>query len=78
MKEAMGELNTTVIVVISVGVLSAFFFSYIWPMINNNFQSNSQCSKATCDCSKEVRDDNEGYCLCHVGDSEEFRCVYKG
>lgn len=78
MKQALGELNTTVIVVLSVGVLAAFFFSYLWPIINNNFQSNSSCSKATCDCSENVRNQNDGYCLCNINGSENFRCVYKG
>ncbi len=55
MKEATGELNMTIIVSISIGILAAFFFGFLWPMINGNFQKNSQCSKAICDCSTEVR-----------------------
>lgn len=78
MKEATGELNTTVIVAISIGVLAAFFFSYLWPIIKGNYQSNSQCNKAICNCAEDVRDENRGYCVCHIGDSEEFLCVYKG
>lgn len=78
MKEVQGELNTALIVLISVGVLAAFFFSYLWPIIKQNYQSNSQCSKATCNCSKEIRDANDGYCLCHIGEGAEFTCVYKG
>ncbi len=79
MKEATGELNSTVIVVISVGVLMTFFFSYLWPLINANFKKQADCNKATCDCSEEVRSANDGYCMCTTaGVDEEFRCVYKG
>lgn len=75
MKEATGELNTTVVVVLAVGVLIAFFYYTIWPMIKDNFDKNSQCSKAIC----EGEPDSEGYITCHMkGKTEEFKCVYKG
>ena len=79
MKEATGELNSTVIVIISVGVLATFFFSYLWPMIHNNFQKQADCNRATCDCSEKAREGNEGYCSCTASGVEgTFRCVYKG
>lgn len=78
MKEVQGELNVALIVAVSIGVLAAFFFSYIWPLIHYNFQSTSQCDKASCDCSKEIRTANDGKCLCRVGDGKEFTCIYKG
>lgn len=86
MKEATGELNMTVIVAISIGILSAFFFGVIWPMINGNFNRNTQCSKAICDCSKEVREtiENEtgrkSNCLCRnkAEDEDTFYCPFKG
>ena len=79
MKEATGELNSTVIVVISIGVLMTFFFSYLWPMIHSNFKKESDCSGATCNCSKEIRDAHDGKCLCtHKDVDGEFTCVYKG
>ncbi len=49
MKEATGELNLTIIVVIAVGLLIAFFYYTIWPVLDNNFKANSSCSKAICD-----------------------------
>ncbi len=49
MKETTGELNLTLIVVMAVGVLVAFFYFVIWPFLNTNFMSNSMCSKAVCD-----------------------------
>lgn len=78
MKEVQGELNSTLIVMVSVGVLMTFFFSFIWPLIRHNFQSEAQCGKAACDCSAQTRNDNEGYCSCSIKGGETFRCVYKG
>ena len=81
MKEATGELNSTVIVVISVGILSAFFFTVLWPMIHNNFKKNVDCDKAICNCSKEVRN-TKNQCKCQVKDDDgnviELWCDYKG
>ena len=49
MKEATGELNLTIIVVIAVGLLIAFFYFVIWPGLDANFQQNSKCSQAVCE-----------------------------
>ena len=49
MKEATGELNATVVVMLAIGVLMAFFYYTLWPLIKINFVSNSQCSKAICE-----------------------------
>lgn len=78
MKEATGELNLTVIVVISIGILAAFFFTFLWPAINTNFQRTSQCRKATCNCSEEARVD--GKCKCTMGNnsSNVFYCPWGG
>ena len=79
MKEATGELNSAVIAIISVGVLMTFFFSFLWPAIKGNFAKESQCNKAKCDCSKEVRDEHDGKCWCtHPDVDGEFPCVFKG
>lgn len=74
----------TIVVVISVGILSAFFFGVLWPIIKGNYTRNATCSKAICNCSKETRDNNDGYCLCYVKDKKgeiiqkDIRCSYKG
>ena len=76
MKEASGELNTTIIVVLVVGVLMAFFYYTLWPVIRANFEHQSKCSKAICDGCKT---NNCEYVKCHLeGSTEEFECVYKG
>lgn len=89
MKEATGELNMTVIVAISIGILAAFFFGWLWPLINNNFKSTSQCNKAYCNCSEEVREQvsnetgRKGNCKCaeskaSYDNGEFYYCPFKG
>lgn len=77
MKEASSELNATVVVVLAIGVLMAFFYYTIWPILKDNFEKNSQCSKAICETKDE---DNDGYVTCHSKDdsTRDFKCVYKG
>lgn len=94
MKEATSELNITVIVAISIGILAAFFFGSMWPAINHNFKSTSQCSKAICDCSSDARESaaaagHKASCKCQVKPNDEdeedtvkvdeiFYCPFKG
>lgn len=80
MKEATGELNATLIVVITIGVLSTFFFTVIWPMLKGNLHSKTTCSDAVCKpCAEGVscekvectyRDKN--------GNEHTIQCPYKG
>ena len=79
MKEATGELNATVVVVMAVSILIAFFYYTIWPMISSNFNKNSNCSKAICEQCNKPNDDCE-VVKCYLKDkpSEKFECVYKG
>ena len=78
MKQASGELYATIIVVLAVGVLMAFFYYTLWPVIKTNFNRNAQCSKAICEpCN--TKDKKCEYVKCHLKDSNEtFECVYKG
>lgn len=82
MKEATGELNVTVIVAISVGILSAFFFGVMWPAIRGNFKSEASCQKATCNCDSGIRDAHDGKCECFYYDKGEasnvFYCPFGG
>lgn len=84
MKEATGELNMSVIVVILVAILSTFFFSVLWPRIRTNFKHNSRCDDAICTCPPgslvngkcEVE---EGMVECHFKDSDAtIMCPWKG
>lgn len=79
MKEATGEVNMTVVIVIAVATLSVFFFAVLWPSIKNTFVANNKCSDAVCD----PRTLNEGMVTCkyykngqQVG--ADFKCIWKG
>ncbi len=85
MKEATGELNLTIIIVIAVSLLIAFFYFTIWPSLNANFEANSNCSKAVCDnpCKdkpgKNVCPEMGKLVKCHVKDSDtDIYCPWKG
>lgn len=80
MKEATGELNMALVVVISVGVLATFFFTVLWPQIKGNFSQQTDCNRAVCDCGAGLKEENGvKYCTCKLKNSDqELKCVYKG
>jgi hypothetical protein len=85
MKEATGELNSTVVVVMAVALLAAFFFSVLWPMIKTNMDQNSKCSAAvcgyTCDGDKTEHDGGSVKCCYtdkNTGKKTDLTCSYKG
>ena len=85
MKEATGELNMTVIVVVMIAVLVSFFFFTFWPLIESNMNQTSRCSKAICLCKGGMKDGvcNSKVAECYVTDSngnrsDTFECVWKG
>ena len=41
MKEATGELNMTVITVVAIAAVGAFFYAFVWPAIQNSIRSNT-------------------------------------
>ncbi|MCI8394732.1 MAG: hypothetical protein HFH86_04570 [Bacilli bacterium] len=53
MKEATGELNMTVVTVVAIAAVAAFFYAFIWPSIKTNILNSTKCANVTnCDCSK--------------------------
>ena len=50
MKEATGELNMTVITVVAIAAVAAFFYAFVWPAIKNNITSSQYCTQSW-DCS---------------------------
>lgn len=46
MKEATGELNMTVIVVIAIAAIAALFYAFVWPAIRGNLERSTNCSSA--------------------------------
>lgn len=52
MKEATGELNMTVVTVVAIAAVAAFFYAFIWPSIKTNILNSTKCSAATtCQCT---------------------------
>ena len=75
MKEATGELNGTLIVVITVGLLSTFFFTVLWPILKNNLHSNTKCSDAVCEPCVKGKVCKTVKC---VYKDQALECPYKG
>lgn len=48
MKEATGELNMTVIVIVAIAAIAAFFYAFIWPAIKSNITNQQKCASAVC------------------------------
>jgi len=49
MKEATGELNMTVITVVAIAAVGAFFYAVIWPGIQKSIKRNTHCANAVCE-----------------------------
>ena len=39
MKEATGELNMTVVTVVAIAAIGAFFYAFVWPAIKENINA---------------------------------------
>lgn len=76
MREATGELNITVIVVMAIAALAAFLFLFIWPVYKQAYVKDESCSKAVCD----VGHNSKGFATCYIpGEaSDKFECPYRG
>lgn len=76
MNEATGELNATVIIVVAVAMLAAFFFSVLWPRINEDLQQSARCSDAICD----IGINKQGVVDCYSPGAKNnlFTCPYRG
>lgn len=46
MKEATGELNMTVVTVVAIAAIGAFFYLLIWPSIKTGMALTSACNAA--------------------------------
>ncbi len=52
MKEATGELNMTVVTVVAIAAVAAFFYAFIWPSIKVNILNSTKCSNSyNCTCN---------------------------
>ncbi len=44
MKEATGELNMTVVTVVAIAAVAAFFYAFVWPNIKTSIAAQSVCA----------------------------------
>ena len=54
MKEATGELNMTVVTVVAIAAVAAFFYAFVWPGIQRSIEASTYCSMAT-GCDEEYK-----------------------
>lgn len=75
MKEATGELNMTVIAVVAIAAVGAFFYAFIWPQVSKSIKKNTKCADAYCEpgcvgnCKCDYTDDE--------GNQETIYCKVK-
>ena len=79
MKEATGELSTTVIAVVAIAGIAALFSTLLLPYLTSSIQAKMYCSDAIC----ESCDKTEKTCKCTYqkykdgvadGDPKELQC----
>ena len=60
MKEATGELNMTVVVIIAIAAIAGLFYAFIWPAISGSLKGSTRCASAV-NCGAC----NNGQMVCH-------------
>ena len=69
MKEATGELNMTVVTVVAIAAVAAFFYAFVWPAIQDSIQKNTYCAQSQCTNCVDQGDGNQ-LCDCVYYDAE--------
>ena len=64
MKEATGELNMTVITIVAIAAVAAFFYAFVWPNIRVAIMNNQ--------CTAECGDGN--FTRATRGTADDFEC----
>ena len=55
MKEATGELNMTVVTVVAIAAVAAFFYAFVWPGIRASITNSTRCANAVnCNCNGDT------------------------
>lgn len=80
MKEATGELNSTVIILTAVALLSAVFFTIVWPIIKEGMYDSASCANAVCDNGYILSGQYAGQAYCYAPNNpgEVFTCPFRG
>lgn len=75
MKEATGELNMTVIAVVAIAAVGAFFYAFVWPRIKGTVNSQSVCSNGANYSYGNTKDAD--YVSCGSADAKgQYTCKY--
>lgn len=75
MKEATGELNMTVITVVAVAAIAAFFTMLVWPSVKNSLMASTICANGHNYTQGTVGSD--GYVKCGTLQANNtFTCEY--
>ena len=87
MKEAIGDLNMTVVVVVLVAALVAFFSIVVRPAVLTGIKTDTNCDDAICPCQDKANGVCNDCYICEYNketNSKEchqenrFSCAYKG
>lgn len=82
MKEATGELNMTVVTVVAIAAVAAFFYAFVWPNIKDSITASTKCANATCDQSTCTVQGSKTVCTGCRGVNDDanastFTCSYE-
>lgn len=79
MKEATGELNMTVVTVVAIAAVAAFFYAFVWPSIKNMIIASTNCASAQCTGCKDGSNGKRVCDQCYYGaefDQGPIKCTY--
>ena len=77
MKEATGELNMTVVTVVAIAAIAAFFYAFVWPVIQGNIQNSSRCASAICTCPADQAVCNQCTYIDENNESQTITCTQR-
>lgn len=76
MKESTGELNMTVVTVVAIAAIAAFFYLIVWPGMKSNIEQSQKCASAVCQtCAGKTCDCQ--YYNSDTGSYEDVTCPNK-
>ena len=81
MKEATGELNMTVVTVVAIAAVAAFFYAFVWPSIKNSIIASTNCASAQCSQCTTKNDGSSKCTACYYGekfDQGPITCTFQG
>ncbi len=76
MKEATGETNMALVVVMIVAALAAFFYTVIWPVVKSSTDQATGCKQAVCS-NRPNADGQTVQCVPKSG-GNPITCPWKG